>query len=126
MNRTQNSLSRVGKLTEKGTNSPRTLRIQAAGRFIEEDEQLGAGGELDADGEELALLNVKAFAGDADDGVGKVAHVEHVDDVFDVAVLVLIANRRGLAEHGAEAEAFADGGGFEMEIYRGVSGLGWE
>lgn len=110
------SLSTIGQLAEEGTDSPGTLRVQSTSRFVQEEEKLRLRGEFHADCEELALFHVQAFSGDADDCLCEIFHVEHLDDVFDVVILLLGAYGLGLAEYCGEAERFADGGGFEVEI----------
>ena len=74
------------------------------------------GDKLDADGEELALLDVEALSGDTNDGVGVLLHAEHLDDLFDKGKLFLLADGLGATEHGTEAQRLADGGGVEVEI----------
>jgi hypothetical protein len=92
MDGAEDSLSCVGKLAKEGDNSPRALRVQTAGRFIKEKQQLGLGSEFDTDSQKLALLNVETFSGDTDDSAGKVAHVEHVNDLLNPFMLLLIAH----------------------------------
>ena len=112
----QHGLAGVGELAEEDADGPGALRVEAAGGLVEEEEQLGLGDELDADGEELALLDVEALAGYADDGVGVLFHAEHLDDFLDELELFLFADGLGAAQHGAEAEGFADRGRVEVEI----------
>jgi hypothetical protein len=88
----EDSLPCVGELAKEGDDSPRALGVKTAGRFVEEEEELGLSGEFDTDGEKLALLDVETFSGDADDCTGKVSHVEHVDDLLDPFVLLLVAH----------------------------------
>ena len=62
------ALSDPGELIgEEVADGPRGLRVQSAGRLIQEEKQLRLGGELDADRESLALLDVETFARHTDD-----------------------------------------------------------
>ncbi|TKW53776.1 hypothetical protein CTA1_1208 [Colletotrichum tanaceti] len=113
----EHGLARVGELAQERADGPRALRVEPAGGLVEEQEQLGLGRQLDADGQELALLHVEALARHAHDGVGEVAHVEHVDDLLHEGVLLLAADGPGLAQHGAEPQALADGCRGHVEVY---------
>jgi hypothetical protein len=112
----EHGLSGVGKAAEQHADAPGALGVEAAGGFVQEEQQLGLGHELDADGQHLALLDVQAVAGNADDGVGVLLHAEDLDHLLDEGVFFLDRDGLGTAEHGAEAQTFADGGRVEVEI----------
>jgi hypothetical protein len=70
------------------------------------------------------LLNVQALTGNTDNGVGKVRHVQHLDDFFDIVVLLLLANMFGLTQHGRKLKRLANSGCLKMEI-PGVVSMVW-
>lgn len=116
VDRAQDGLAVVLQFLEQVQDGPRGLRVQAGGGFVQEEQELGLRGELDADGEALPLLDVEALPGDADDGVGVLGHLEQLDDLVDVRQLLLAGHVRGLAEQGAEVERLADGRRLEVEV----------
>jgi hypothetical protein len=48
------------ELSEELKNVPRGLRIQSRGWFVEEQEQLGLGNELDTNSQSLSLFDVES------------------------------------------------------------------
>ena len=59
MDHAKNGLTLVCKLPQEPNNVPCTLTIQSRGRFVQEQQQLGLGGELDTDRETLAGFDVQ-------------------------------------------------------------------
>ena len=117
----ENGLAGVGELAEEDADSPGRLGIQTRGGLVEEEKELGFRYELNANREQLALFNVETFAGNTDNGIGVVFHAEHLDDLFHVVVLFLLADRLWATEHGAEPKAFSDGCGLKVKVYVIVS-----
>jgi hypothetical protein len=55
MNRTQDRLAVSCEFLHQIADGPRSLTVETGSGFIEEQQQFGTGGELDADGEALAF-----------------------------------------------------------------------
>jgi hypothetical protein len=121
MDGAENSLPRVSELTQERADRPRALRVKSTGRLIKEEKQLGLSSELDTDGQQLALFNVETFSWDSNDGIGKVFHVQHLDDVLDKVVLFLLADSLWLAKHCTKTQAFTNSGSFQMQVCWWVS-----
>ncbi len=102
------------------------LQYIARGRGVG-DLQLRFSSQLDSNRQQLALLHVQTFAGNAYDGLREVLHTEHLDDTLYVLVLLGLADTSGLAEKSGEAEGLPDGGRLEVEVLllycRGLSVL---
>lgn len=97
------------------------MTVETRGRLVQEEKQLRLRSELDTNRKQLSLLNIKTFARYTDDGIGKVAHVQHLDDFLDIVVLLFLANRLGLSEHRGELKRFAHSSCFEVKIPKMVS-----
>ena len=107
VDRSEDGLAVVGELAEEEHDRPRRLRVETRGRLVEEDEEGGLGGELDADREALALLDVEAHADLADERLGVRLHLEELDDLLDVGELLGLGRRARLTEEGREDEGLA-------------------
>ena len=92
------------------------LAVKTTGGLIEEKKKLRFSRELYSNGKELALLHVQTLAGHTDNRVGEVLHIEHLDDLFHVVVLLLLAHSLWLTEHSAESETLTHCGGFQVKI----------
>lgn len=117
MDGAEDGLTGIGQLAEESANGPGALRVETTSRLIKEEKKLRLSCQFDTDSKKLALFNIQALAGNTDDGIGKVAHVEHVNNLLDESELLLLGNSLGLAEHGAEAQALADGSGSQVKIW---------
>lgn len=85
------------------------LTIKTGSRLVQEEKELWLRSQLNTDGKQLALLDVETFTRYTDNSVGEVAHIQHLDDLFDIIILLLLADMLGLSQHGGEAECFANG-----------------
>lgn len=88
MDGAEDGLPGGGELAEKTDDVKGGLRVETRRRFVEEQEELGLGGEFDADGDSLALFDGQAGLGLADDGIGDILHLEQRDDLLDIGILL--------------------------------------
>ncbi|GKT65725.1 hypothetical protein ColTof4_03509 [Colletotrichum tofieldiae] len=112
----ENGLSGGGQLLEEAHNVEGALAVKTGGGLVEEEEELGLGGQLDTDGHTLALLDRQAELGGSNDAVGDVLHLQQGDDLFNIRESLRDRGLVGLAEEGGEAEGLADGLGGIVEI----------
>ena len=61
MDSSEDSLSIIGKFAKEGNDGPGGLRVETRGWLVQEEKKSWLGGELDSDGEELALLYVESW-----------------------------------------------------------------
>lgn len=92
------------------------LRVETGSRLVKEKKELGLRSEFNTDSQEFPLFHVKTLARNTNNRLGKVSHVEHLDDLLNIVELFLLANRRWLSKHGGELQCLADSRGFKMEI----------
>lgn len=59
MNSAENGLSVLSQGVDEIKDGPRSLTIKTGGRLVEEQKQLGFGGQFDTDGKALALFDVQ-------------------------------------------------------------------
>lgn len=136
VDRDEDGLARGGKLAQKAHDVVRTLAVcmshsssvraiclgrkaeltETGSRLVKEEKQLRLRGELDTDGDALARLNVETEAREADHGVGLVFKLEKLDDLLDVGVLLRLRDVTGLTEVRREAERFAHGGRWFVNV----------
>jgi hypothetical protein len=74
------------------TRSVTHLAVETRCWLIKEKKQLRLRSQLHTNCEQLALFNVQTLAWHADDGVREVRHVQHLDDLFDVVVFLLLTD----------------------------------
>jgi len=94
----QDGLAGVGQLPEEAHDGEGGAAVEARRGLVQEHEQRGLAGELDADGDALALLLVEPAARHADGRARHVAHLEQVDDLLHVRVLLLQRDFARLAQ----------------------------
>jgi hypothetical protein len=116
MDGAENGLTVLLQLVQEIENSPRGLRVQSRGGFVQEEKKSRLSSQFHTDGKTLALLNVETFTGDTDDGISVFSHLQKLDNLLDVFDLLLTRDVCGLTEDGGEGEGFTDGRGGEMEI----------
>jgi hypothetical protein len=85
------------------------LAVKPRCRLVEEKEKLRLRGELHADSEKLALLNVQALARHTNHCARKLGHIEHLDDLLDVVVLLFLADVFWLPQHCTETKRLSHG-----------------
>ena len=86
MDRAKDSLALVRQLPQEPDDVPRALAIQSRGRFVQEQQQFGLGGELDTDRKTLAGFDVQRH----DDRVGERLKFQEFDDLLDICVLLFL------------------------------------
>ena len=86
MNRAKNSLAIVCQLLQEPHDVPRALTIQSRGRFVQEQQQFGFGGELDTDRKTLAGFDVQRY----DDRISEGLEFQEFDNLFNICVLLLL------------------------------------
>lgn len=127
VDRGKDGLSVVCELAKEEHDRPRRLRVETGGRLVEEDEERRLGGELDGDGETLALLDIETHADLANERLGVRLHLEQLDDLVDVGELLGLGRRAWLTEQGREDEGLADRRGSHVRVLLlDVSGLALE
>ncbi|GKT49565.1 uncharacterized protein ColSpa_09746 [Colletotrichum spaethianum] len=127
VDRAENGLSGGGQLPKEAHNVEGALAVQTGGGLVEEEEELGLGGQLDTNGDTLALLDRQAELGRSNNAVGNVLHLKQGDDLLDVRESLRDRGLVGLAEEGGESEGLADGLGRVMKIeLLGVRGASLE
>jgi hypothetical protein len=127
MNSAKNSLAVLLELVQEVENSPRSLRVQSGGRFVEEQEKGWLCSQFDTDGKTLALLDVETFSRNTDDGIGIFRHFQKLDDFLNVLDLLLPRDVSRLAKDCRKGKSFADRRGGQMEILLlSVTGLALE
>lgn len=100
---TQDGLAGVGQLAQQTHDVGCGQRVEPGRGLVEEDEQLRLARQLDGDGQALALLLVEARAVRANDGARNVAHLEQVEHLLAVPVLVLAGHVPRLPQRRREA-----------------------
>ena len=127
MDRTEDGLAALGELFEEIKNSPGSLGVKTGSGLVDEEQQRRLSSKFDTDSKTLSLFDVQTFAGNTDDSIGILFHVEQLDDLVDVGELLFARDMSGLAEESAKVERFADGSGLEVEILLlDVTGLALE
>lgn len=121
------------------------MAVQPRRRFVEEEEEVRFGSELNADCETFSLFNIETYkvnpimlaksrpmntqvkkkretkaqhtlAGNTNNGVRVPSHLEQLDDLLDVVILVLQGHRRGLSQRRAKPEGLPDRGRLEVDV----------
>jgi hypothetical protein len=105
----QDGLTGSGELLEEANDVVGRLTIETTGRLVEEQQELRLGSELDTDGKTLPGLDTKTIAGETNHRVGNVLHLEQLQDLFNVVVLLALWHIMGLAEVSREPKGLADG-----------------
>jgi hypothetical protein len=100
VNHTKHCLATFGELGEEINNTPRGLAIKTRCRFVEKQQKRRPGDELNANGETLSLLDIEAYARDANDSVSVRLHFEHVDDLVDIREFLLFGVSTWLSQEG--------------------------
>lgn len=126
MDRAEDREAVVRETAQEGHDSPCALRVETGGRFVQEQQETGLqndadqrlgigcnsgtatdlGSELDTDRRTLAVFNPEG----TNDSIRLSLESTHVQDLFDVGLLLRIGDRARLAHLGGEEERFADGG----------------
>ena len=99
MDGTENSLAVISQLAKECANSPRALRVETTSRLVKEQKKLRLRGEFDTNREKLALFDVQTLAGNTNNSFGEVFHVEHLDNILDIVVFLLLAHVLRLSQH---------------------------
>jgi hypothetical protein len=99
------------------------LTIKTRCRLVEEEEQLWLRSKFNTDGEKLALLNVQALAGHTDHCASELGHIEHLNDLLDIVILLFLADVLGLPQHCTEAKRLSHGSSLEMQIPVAISAI---
>ncbi|PMB73704.1 hypothetical protein BM221_001128 [Beauveria bassiana] len=106
-------LARGAELAQEADNGKGRLGVEPGRGLVEEEQQRRLGGELDANGQPLLLLDAEG----EDDGVLDGLHLEQVNNLVDVGNLVLARRVPALAEERGELERLADRGGLFVQIH---------
>jgi len=86
VDRAKDSLALVRQLPQEPDDVPCALTIQSRGRFVQEQQQFGLGGELDTDRKTLAGFDVQRH----DDRISKGLKFQEFDDFLDICVLLFL------------------------------------
>lgn len=81
MDSAENSLSGISETAKERHDSPGRLGVETGGRFVEEEEELGLGCELDTDGGALAVLDTEG----SDDGISVSGEAAHLQTFLDAS-----------------------------------------
>ncbi|KAF1738372.1 hypothetical protein CRV24_000297 [Beauveria bassiana] len=106
-------LARGAELAQEADNGKGRLGVEPGRGLVEEEQQRRLGGELDANGQPLLLLDAEG----EDNGVLDGLHLEQVDNLVDVGNLVLARRVPALAEERGELERLADRGGLFVQVH---------
>ena len=107
----QNFLTGVAQFLEESDNVVGALAVETRGRLVQEQEQVGLGGELDTDSHSLTGFHAEAETGHTNHGVGEVLQLEQFDNIFTVGILFLDGDGLRLTKVGRKAECFTDSSG---------------
>ena len=119
VDRAKNGLTLVRKLPQEPNNVPRALTIQSRGRFVQEQQQLGLGGELDTYRKTLAGFDVQRY----DDRISEGLKLQEFDDLLDICVLLLLRDVVRLPQVSREPHGLTDSSCAFVDIHLlGVGG----
>lgn len=90
------------------------LRVKTRRGLVEEQKKLGLCCEFNTDSQKLTLFNIETLAWNTNNSLGKVRHVEHLDDLLDIVEFLLLADILGLSKHSGKLQCLANSRGFEM------------
>jgi hypothetical protein len=92
------------------------LGIKSTCWFVEKEEELRFRCQLHTDSEEFTLLNIQALSWHTNNCIGKIFHVQHLDNVLNILVFFLDANTHRLAESGTETQALPHCSSLEVKV----------
>jgi hypothetical protein len=98
----KNSLAILLQLVQEIQNSPGGLRVQSRGGLVQEEKKSRLSSQFDTDSETLSLFDVETFAGDTDDGVSVLCHIQKLDNLLYVFDLLLTRDVGWLTENGGK------------------------
>jgi hypothetical protein len=105
----KNGLAILLQLVQEIQNSPRGLRVQSRGRFVQEEKKSRLSSQFHTDSKTLSLLDVETFTGDTNDGISVFSHLQKLNDLLYVFDLLLTRDVGWLTENGGESKGFTDG-----------------
>ena len=112
----EDGLAVVGKFTHERADGPGGLRVKTRSRFVEEEQQVRFGSDLNADGQTLALFNVETFTEDTDNSISVLLHAQHFDHLIDVCNLLSTRDVSWLPEQSGESQSLTDSADLEVEV----------
>ncbi|KAI3475787.1 hypothetical protein L1887_62784 [Cichorium endivia] len=107
VDRAQDRLTGRSELLEEAHHVVRRLTVQTRSGLVEEEQQVRARSKLHTDRHSLAVADAETELGNTDHGIRDLLHLEQLDNVLDVRILVLLGHVLRLAQVRTEAQSLA-------------------